>query len=468
MVFSSLLFLFCYLPIVLATYYIIPRSWRNAFLFFASLFFYAWGEPVYIIIMLVSTIFDYCNGLLLGLFEGQKRKQQAVVAMAVIGNLAILGFFKYADFVLQNVNLLLGWNIPLLNIPLPIGVSFYTFQTMSYSIDVYRKEAPIQRNILSFGAYVVLFPQLIAGPIVRYKDIAEALDHRVENLGRFTEGIERFMVGLVKKVLLANNIGLLWDKVKLLPLSEQSVLTSWLGILAFTFQIYFDFSGYSDMAIGLGKMLGFDFPENFNFPYISKSITEFWRRWHISLGTWFREYVYIPLGGNRVRLSRQMFNIFAVWALTGLWHGASWNYVLWGLYYFLLLIIEKFFLGSFLKRIPSVFSVAYTLFFAILGWVIFAIEDVSQIGTYLAKLFGFGGVPLVSGEGLFYATAYLPLLLICALASTPFFARMHSHLKVTRPIWLTPATVVVLAFSFLLSTAYLVDSTYNPFLYFRF
>ena len=468
MVFSSLLFLFCYLPIVLATYYIIPRSWRNAFLFFASLFFYAWGEPVYIIIMLVSTIFDYCNGLLLGLFEGQKRKQQAVVAMAVIGNLAILGFFKYADFVLQNVNLLFGWNIPLLNIPLPIGVSFYTFQTMSYSIDVYRKEAPIQRNILSFGAYVALFPQLIAGPIVRYKDIAEALDHRVENLGRFTEGIERFMVGLVKKVLLANNIGLLWDKVKLLPLSEQSVLTSWLGILAFTFQIYFDFSGYSDMAIGLGKMLGFDFPENFNFPYISKSITEFWRRWHISLGTWFREYVYIPLGGNRVRLSRQMFNIFAVWALTGLWHGASWNYVLWGLYYFLLLIIEKFFLGNFLKRIPSVFSVAYTLFFAILGWVIFAIEDVSQIGTYLANLFGFGGVPLVSGEGLFYATAYLPLLLICALASTPFFARMHSHLKVTRPIWLTPATVVVLAFSFLLSTAYLVDSTYNPFLYFRF
>jgi len=467
-VFSSLLFLFCFLPVVLTVYYLLPRSLRNGFLFFSSLFFYAWGEPIYILIMLFSTIFDYCNGLLLGRFEGNKKKQQAVVALAVVGNLAILGFFKYADFVIMNLNALLHWNLPLLNIPLPIGVSFYTFQTMSYSIDVYRKEAPIQRNILSFGAYVALFPQLIAGPIVRYKDIAEALNHRVETLSLFAQGVERFTVGLVKKVLLANNIGLLWDKVKGLPTSEQSVLAAWIGILAFTFQIYFDFSGYSDMAIGLGKMLGFEFPENFNFPYISRSVTEFWRRWHISLGTWFREYVYIPLGGNRVHPARHIFNIFAIWSLTGLWHGANWNYVLWGLYYFVLLVAEKYFLSKILQRLPALISVAITFFFAVMGWVIFAIEDLSTISVYFGRLFGFGQVPLVSGEGVFLLTAYLPLFLLCALASTPIFAKLHHQLKLANPKWLTPATALVLALSFFFSTAYLVDSTYNPFLYFRF
>lgn len=468
MVFSSLLFLFCFLPVVLTIYYLVPRSLRNGFLFFSSLFFYAWGEPLYIVIMLVSTVFDYCNGLLLGRFEGNQKKQQAVVALAVVGNLAILGFFKYADFVIMNMNALLHWNLPLLNIPLPIGVSFYTFQTMSYSIDVYRKEAPIQRNILSFGAYVALFPQLIAGPIVRYKDIAEALNHRVETLNLFAQGVERFTVGLVKKVLLANNIGLLWDKVKGLPASEQSVLAAWIGILAFTFQIYFDFSGYSDMAIGLGRMLGFEFPENFNFPYISRSVTEFWRRWHISLGTWFREYVYIPLGGNRVHPARHIFNIFAIWSLTGLWHGASWNYVLWGLYYFVLLIAEKYFLSKLLQRLPALLSVAITFFFAVMGWVIFAIEDISAISVYFGRLFGFGQIPVVSGEGVFLLTAYLPLFLLCALASTPIFAKMHQRLKLENPKWLTPATALVLTLAFFYSTAYLVDSTYNPFLYFRF
>lgn len=468
MVFSSLLFLFCFLPLVLAVYYLLPRSFRNGFLFFASLFFYAWGEPVYIVIMLVSTVFDYGNGLLLGHFEGHKKKQQGVVALAVIGNLAILGFFKYADFVIMNLNALFHLNWPLLNIPLPIGVSFYTFQTMSYSIDVYRKEAPIQRNILSFGAYVALFPQLIAGPIVRYKDIAEALNDRVETLDRFAQGVERFAVGLVKKVLLANNIGLLWDKVKGLPASEHSVLAAWLGILAFTFQIYFDFSGYSDMAIGLGKMLGFDFPENFNFPYISRSVTEFWRRWHISLGTWFREYVYIPLGGNRVSPARHIFNIFAVWSLTGLWHGASWNYVLWGLYYFALLIAEKYFLGRVLQRVPAFVSVTTTFFLAVMGWVIFAIEDLGSMSIYFGRLFGLGQVPLVSGEGLFLLSTYGPLFLVCVLTSTPIFSKLHQRLKQENPVWLTPVTTFVLALSFFFSTAYLVDSTYNPFLYFRF
>lgn len=468
MVFSSLLFLFGFLPLVLSIYYLLPQKYRNAFLFFSSLFFYAWGEPVYIVIMLVSTVFDYFNGLMLGHFEGQKRKQQAVVVLAVVGNLAILGFFKYADFFIANVNAVLGLNLNMLNIPLPIGVSFYTFQTMSYSIDVYRKEAPIQRDILSFGAYVVLFPQLIAGPIVRYKDVADALNYRIENLKLFSDGVERFCVGLVKKVLLANNIGLLWDKVKVLPAADHSVLAAWLGILAFAFQIYFDFSGYSDMAIGLGRMLGFDFPENFNFPYISKSVTEFWRRWHISLGTWFREYVYIPLGGNRASPYRHIFNIFTVWFLTGLWHGASWNYVLWGLYYFVLLIAEKYFLGSILKKAPAFFSVSLTFFFTLIGWVIFAIEDLSFMQQYLAMLFGFNNTPFVSQEGLYLLTTYLPQIAISILASTPVFAFLHRKIKDQNPLWLPLATGASLALAFFLSTAYLVDSTYNPFLYFRF
>lgn len=468
MVFSSLLFLFMFLPGVLSVYFLLPKKFRNAFLFFASLFFYAWGEPVYIVIMLVSTVFDYFNGLMLGHFEGQKKKQQAVVALAVLGNLSILAFFKYADFFITNINAVFGLNLPLLNIPLPIGVSFYTFQTMSYSIDIYRKEAPIQRNILSFGAYVTLFPQLIAGPIVRYKDVADALNYRLESFEGFSTGAERFTVGLVKKVLLANNIGLLWDKIKALPPGQHSVLAAWLGIVAFAFQIYFDFSGYSDMAIGLGSMLGFKFPENFNFPYISQSITEFWRRWHISLGVWFREYVYIPLGGNRVAPHRHIFNIFAVWALTGLWHGAAWNYVLWGLYYFVLLIAEKYFLGKFLKKIPAFFSVSITLFFTLMGWVIFAIEDLSFMGSYFTMLFGLNNTPLVSGEGLYLLTAYLPQIVISALASTPIFALLHKRLKKDSPAWLPLATGLSLSIAFFLSTAYLVDSTYNPFLYFRF
>ena len=334
MVFSSLLFLFRFFPIVLVLYFLAPRKLKNAVLFFSSLVFYAWGEPVYVVLMLFSTVVDYTHGMLVDklMKQGKERKARWVVASSMTINLLLLGFFKYADFLIGSINGVLGTGIPLLKLALPIGISFYTFQTMSYTVDIYRGEAKVQRNIISFGAYVALFPQLIAGPIVRYQTIAEELQERKETSSDFSEGINRFLLGLGKKVLLANNIGMLWDSISAMGGQELSVATAWLGILAYSFQIYFDFSGYSDMAIGLGRMFGFHFPENFNYPYISKSITEFWRRWHISLGTWFREYVYIPLGGNRKGRLCQIRNLAIVWLLTGIWHGASWNFVVWGIY----------------------------------------------------------------------------------------------------------------------------------------
>ncbi|MGI6030748.1 MAG: MBOAT family O-acyltransferase [Eubacteriales bacterium] len=466
MVFSSLLFLFYFLPVVLVLYFLARGTrMKNLVLFVMSLVFYAWGEPVYVFIMLFSTFFDYCNGLLLERYQGQRGKQKAVVAVSVVGNLAIMCFFKYTDFILTNLNALLGTSIPLLNLALPIGISFYTFQTMSYTIDVYRGEAPIQRNVIDFGTYVALFPQLIAGPIVRYNTIALQLNEREENCDKFAEGLLRFMAGLGKKVLLANNIGYVWDAIKLMDGGELSVATAWLGAVAFTFQIYFDFSGYSDMAIGLGKMFGFEFLENFNYPYISRSITEFWRRWHISLGTWFREYVYIPLGGNRVKLPRMYFNIFVVWFLTGLWHGASWNFVLWGLYYCVLLVIEKTFLLPILKKLPGFVSGIYTMFFVIVGWAIFAIEDLNVLLSYLQVMFGLSGAPLVDDRFLYYISGNLVMLVILIVASLPwpreiFRAYTQRSLYVLRPL----LSVVL----FVACVAYLVDSAYNPFLYFRF
>ena len=343
MVFSSLLFLFRFLPLVFLLYYLTPRRGRNVVLFLFSLFFYAWGEPKYVFLMLFSITMDYTVGRLIDKAkrEGKPEKAKGSLLFSVFMNLGILGFFKYADFIIGSINAVSGLNLPLLNIPLPIGISFFTFQTMSYTIDVYRGNTEVQKNWISYGTYVSMFPQLIAGPIVQYKTIARQMKERRENLDDCTEGIHRFVVGVGKKVLLANNIGLLWDAAAALPVAELPVATAWLGALAYTFQIYFDFSGYSDMAIGLGKMFGFHFLENFNYPYISRSITEFWRRWHISLSSWFREYVYIPLGGNRKGLLKQVRNIFVVWMLTGIWHGAHWNYVLWGVYYGVLLILEN-------------------------------------------------------------------------------------------------------------------------------
>lgn len=466
MVFSSIPFLYFFLPAVLILYFAVPRRFKNLVLFLTSLLFYAWGEPVYIIIMLVSTVFDYINGLLLERFDKRPRARKAVVAMAVVGNLAILTFFKYSDFFISNLNAIANLDIGLLGIALPIGISFYTFQTMSYTIDVYRREAPVQHNIISFGAYVTLFPQLIAGPIVRYSTIAEQLNSRKETFEMFFDGLVRFCAGLAKKVLLANNIGALWNEVSAMQPEGLSVLMAWLGIIAFALQIYFDFSGYSDMAIGLGKMFGFTFLENFNYPYISKSITEFWRRWHISLGTWFREYVYIPLGGNRKGAVMTYINIFVVWFLTGFWHGASWNFAVWGLYFAVILILEKAFLLKALDKAPAFVSHLYAIVLILVGWVIFSFDSLSVGIAYFKTMFGMGTGGVVDDLFLYNLRSFGPIILVGIAACVPFWKRfVDKHFCHGRRYII----VGVLAFIALaLCTIYLVDSSYNPFLYFRF
>ena len=373
MVFSSITFLFYFLPLVLFCYYLVPYKLKNFILLIFSLIFYAYGEPIYIFIMLFSCVVDYINALIIDKYRNTYKAKLALI-FSIIINLSLLAFFKYSDFFISIVNSLTNYNTPLLNITLPIGISFYTFQTMSYTIDVYRDEAPIQKNIFSLSTFVTLFPQLVAGPIVRYSDISYDLNHRVHSFDKFYDGVYRFIIGLCKKVILANNLGVIWYSIKATPYDTLSLATSWLGIICFTLQIYFDFSGYSDMAIGLGKIFGFDFLENFNFPYISKSITEFWRRWHISLGVWFRDYVYIPLGGNRCSKGRWFLNIFIVWFLTGLWHGASFNFILWGLYFGIILIFEKLFLLQFLKKLPNWIKHFYTMFLVIIGFVLFEIK----------------------------------------------------------------------------------------------
>lgn len=465
MVFSSLVFLFYFFPLVLLFYFAAPKKAKNLILFLFSLVFYGWGEPVYIGIMLFSTVFDYVNGILLARFANRNGARKAVLWVSIMGNLAILGFFKYADFVIANINGLLGLAIAPLALPLPIGISFYTFQTMSYTIDVYRRLIPAQKNIISFGAYVALFPQLIAGPIVRYKTIAGEIDGRKESFFDFAAGIDRFMIGLCKKVLIANNVGALWDQVKVLPPGEMSVALSWLGIIAFALQIFFDFSGYSDMAIGLGRMFGFHFDENFRHPYVSKSVTEFWRRWHISLGVWFREYVYIPLGGNRKGPGRTYLNIFIVWFLTGLWHGASWNFVLWGLYYGLLLLIEKRFLLAFLQKIPPFFAHLYVVLAFLVGWVLFEYATMGEILTYLGFLSGLGGVSLFNPQFFYQLLSYGPVLVIGAVGATEFPKRMAGRL-LSGPLYRARPALALIGFA--LCVFYLVDASYNPFLYFRF
>ncbi|MWC27897.1 MBOAT family O-acyltransferase [Paenibacillus sp. MMS18-CY102] len=460
MVFSSLLFLFVFLPIVLALYYASPWRIRNLLLFIASLVFYAWGEPVYIAIMLLSSVADYSFGLLLGRSGQSAKRSKWIVIASVIVNLSLLGYFKYADFLIGNINGLLGTDIPLTELPLPIGISFYTFQSMSYIIDVYKGKAKAQRNWIDFGTFVALFPQLVAGPIVQYSTLAEQLKNRTATVSMFAEGVRRFLIGLGKKVLLANNIGLLWDTISASQADTLPVLTAWLGIIAYAFQIYFDFSGYSDMAIGLGLMLGFRFNENFHYPYVSRSITEFWRRWHISLGTWFRDYVYIPLGGNRRGLLIQVRNIMIVWLLTGLWHGASWNFLLWGLYFGVILLGEKWFLLRLLARLPGWASHLYALLLIVLGWVLFAFDDLSRIGEYLGAMLGLNGQPLWDDTALYLAYTNAVLLLVLGIAATPWRRLRRSYHPVLQLAWY--------AALFLASTAYLVDATYNPFLYFRF
>ena len=470
MVFSSVVFLFRFLPIFFLFYYVVPGRMKNVLLFVGSLFFYAWGEPVCVLLLLFSTVVDYIHGRLLGRFQGKKAAKYILLSSIMV-NLAILCFFKYADFLIQSVNAISGRNLPLLNLPLPIGISFYTFQTMSYTIDVYRGEVKVQRNLLDFGVYVTMFPQLIAGPVVKYRDVEEKLHHRSINLTAVSRGMNRFCVGLAKKVLLANNIGELWVSVSDMHVREISALTAWLGIMAFAFQIYFDFSGYSDMAIGMGEMLGFHFLENFNYPYISASVTEFWRRWHISLGSWFREYVYIPLGGNRKGLCRQFFNIVIVWLLTGIWHGAGWNFLLWGLWFALVLLLEKLFLAKLLAWLPRAVGILYTLLAVAMGWVLFALETPSQILGYLKALTGMTGI-LVDRQALYTGGQYMVLFLLAVIAATPFPHRFVRRLEESRTgmgIALYHfGEKVVPAALLLLSIAGIVDASYNPFLYFRF
>ena len=468
MVFSSLLFIFTYLPVVLALYYILPRGWRNAFLFFASLVFYAWGEPAYVLLMLFTITFGWLTGLMLGRWGKDRGKAKAILILDIIVNIGILGFYKYGNFIVANLNQLAGLNLAGLKLLLPLGISFYTFQTMSYTFDVYRGDAPVQPNILSFGAYVALFPQLIAGPIVRYNTIAEQLDSRRESLDLFGQGAGIFTVGLAKKVLLANNIGVFWDNIKTMSPGEMTVLAAWTGVAAFGLQLYFDFSGYSDMAVGLGRMLGFRFERNFLYPYISRSVTEFWRRWHISLSAWFREYLYFPLGGSRRGNLRTVFNLFVVWAATGFWHGANWNFILWGLYYFVFLIAEKFLWGGLLERSPKWLRHIYALIIVLAGWSLFVFEDMGSLGIFARALAGAAAGGLVNDRILYLLSSWAVVLLIAAAGATPLAAGALARLNDRWPACAVIIKPALMLAGFVASVAYLVDSSYNPFLYFRF
>ena len=457
--------MFIYLVVVLAVYYIVPLKWRNLWLFIVNLVFYAWGEPVYVLLMLFSICINYISGFLVEKHRTDNRaKAKKILAVNVVINLALLGFFKYYDLFASTLSLIPGINIPTLGLTLPIGISFYTFQTMSYPIDIYRGDAKLQKNFISFGTFVALFPQLIAGPIVRYKDIADQLSFRASSIDQFANGVRRFCVGLAKKVLIANNIGMLWDIYSSQSSAEMTVVGAWMGIIAFSLQLYFDFSAYSDMAIGLGRMIGFEFLENFNYPYISKSVTEFWRRWHISLGTWFRDYVYIPLGGNRCSKKRQFFNILVVWALTGFWHGANWTFLCWGLYYAIFLMIEKAFLLKKLEKLPFIGHV-YTIIVAVCGWVLFDLPSLSAAGSYYASMFGFAQGGFINASDIFYLKNFGLILIITIIAALPLGKNLYHKLPDKTKSIVTPILIVL---SLVISTAYLVDASYNPFLYFRF
>jgi alginate O-acetyltransferase complex protein AlgI len=456
-----------YLPVVLVVYYVTPMKWRNLWLFLVNFVFYGWGEPKLIVLMLFSITINYINGMLIGKYrETDKKKAKFFLIENVVVNLALLFFFKYTNLFIDTINDVAGRQIiEQMNISLPIGISFYTFQTMSYPIDVYRGDTNIQRNYVSFGTYVALFPQLIAGPIVRYKDIDDQLSYREHSVDKFASGVRRFTIGLAKKVLLANNVGILWDTYAAMGANELTLAGSWLGIIAFTLQIYFDFSGYSDMAIGLGRMLGFEFLENFKHPYISRSVTEFWRRWHISLGTWFRDYVYIPLGGNRKGQARQYLNIMIVWGLTGFWHGANWTFLLWGLYYGVLLMVEKRFLLERLKRAPKLLTHVYVMLIVIVGWVVFQLDSISHAGMFYAAMFGFGQAGAGSPADIFYLLSFAGVLIAAIIAATPLPSKLYMKLSERTRAVTTP--VLILA-ALTICTAYLVNSTYNPFLYFKF
>ena len=466
MLFSSIPFLYYFLPVVLILYFIAPKKLKNSVLLLTSLVFYGWGEPKYVVLMIASVLIGYVSGLLIEAFS-QKKISKLFLWLSVGINIGFLAYFKYADFFIENFNAATGLSIPLLRIALPIGISFYTFQILSYTVDVYRKDVPAQKNLINLAAYVTMFPQLIAGPIVRYSHIAKELENRNINVENFAKGMRRFILGLGKKILIANTLGELCDIFK--QSDDKSVLFYWLYAVAFMLHVYFDFSSYSDMAIGLGRIFGFNFWENFNYPFISKSATEFWRRWHMSLGTWFRDYVYIPMGGNRVSKPKWFFNIFVVWFLTGFWHGADWTFIVWGLYFAIFLILEKLLYLKYLEK-SKILSRVYLLVVVGISFVIFNATDIKEAISYIGGMFGAGGVPLVSTEFFYYLKSFGITLGIGLIGCTPIVKKTVEKIKenaiggkiiaVIEPIALIALLIVM--------TAYLVDGSFNPFLYFRF
>lgn len=468
MVFSSLTFLFVFLPIVLLIYYISPNPLKNFVILLFSLIFYAWGEPKFIFLIILSILINYIGALQIVKNSSDTEKRKFIFITLLLIDISILFFFKYYGFIISSIGSLFGIDLVIRDIPLPLGISFYTFQQISYIIDVYTKKTKVQKNLINFAAYITMFPQLIAGPIVKYNDIESQLKNRNENLTQFSSGVHRFIIGLGKKVLLANSIGAIWSEIKVIPLNEISILTSWIGIIAFALQIYFDFSGYSDMAIGLAKMFGFEFLENFNYPYISKSVTEFWRRWHISVGTWFREYLYIPLGGNKKGNLIQIRNLFVVWFTTGLWHGASFNFIAWGIYFGVILFIEKIIFKNILNKLPSFLCHIYTLILVLIGWVIFDMNTLSSAMEYISIMFGLSNNLVVDKLSLFILSNNIFILLIGIICSTTLlpnvFKKLRCSLKKSNIFIIISMYLII----FILSISYLVGESFNPFLYFRF
>ena len=493
MVFSSLTFLFAFLVITMILYYISPKKLKNVVILVSGLVFYAWGEPIYVVAMILSTFIDYTAGRIMDKFDNKPKVRLACLIVSIVMNIGLLGIFKYSGFLIASVNSWFGLEITnpfvtaynkllgglvgeIKSLPLPIGISFFTFQSMSYTIDLYRRKIKVQKNAASFMAFVTLFPQIVAGPIVRYEDVQNEIDDRKITEPMIAGGISRFITGLGKKVLIADNIGILWTEIKAMEYSQLSAVSAWLGILAFTFQIYFDFSGYSDMAIGLGKMMGFTFPENFDYPYMSRSISEFWRRWHMTLGGWFKSYVYFPLGGSKKGLPRTVINLLIVWTITGIWHGAAWNFMLWGAYFGVLIVLEKLFLGKWLEKIPSFFSWLYTFVLVVFGWLMFDgvapntlhFGDMfSQVFTYIAAMFGANGA-FADNFAINSLVNYGVIFAIAIFGSTDITKRLVTRIKEKAPEWVQYGYPVVQICVMLASVAFITTSSYHPFLYFNF
>ncbi len=466
MVFSEPVFMFMFLPVTLLIYYAVPFRFKNFILFLSGLLFYSWGEPVYVLIMILSTLIDYLAGRIMHKFDTRKNIRKIALIISVIMNLSLLGIFKYSGMIVDSLNSVFGLSISNPNLPLPIGISFFTFQSMSYTIDLYRRNITVQKNFVKFAAFVTMFPQIVAGPIVLYNDVAKELESRKINFNEISKGISVFICGLCKKVLIANSVGELWTNVKDTDYSLLPAATAWLGIIAFTLQIYFDFSGYSDMAVGLGKMLGFNFPENFNYPYNSKTVSEFWRRWHMTLGGWFKSYVYFPLGGSRNGTAKTIRNLLIVWTLTGIWHGASWNFAIWGLYYGVILILEKFVLAKIINKLPDIITRIYTLFMVVIGWIIFEISSPAAEIGFIGSMFGASGI-FSDSATLNIIHNYLFTIIVAAVVATGLPLKLWK--MISEKIRFSDTLCFIgEAAGMVASIAYLVDASYNPFLYFNF